>query len=262
MCDDGSDCRALTENMHQLGIECSEVKDSHAFGAKKQPLLQYCPGACAGKPCKKGALVGTAGVNHICTCKPGFHGKGCEVQICRDDIAWRSVDGMGAACSLYGKFMHAFCAQHKGTGGRTATDACLKSCGNCTAVGASPCEPNPCFRGKCSETTATEYKCTCESQWGGAKCELQQELLQQNTFRQCQQNMVQPTLKIPVDTAVSTVTIGTFNDQTLNSCHRAFVTPARSQFHLSLIRGTSSIFRSILIARYISSKDGIFQLVP
>ena len=80
--------------------------------------------------------------------------------------------------------------------------------------------PNPCFKGKCSQTTATAYKCTCESEWGGAKCDLQNKILRQNTFRQCKKSLVHTSLKIPVDTSVSNVTIETITHQSLNDCHQ------------------------------------------
>ena len=224
VCADGSDCRALTEYLHKAGVDCQHILSTQTFGPKGGKLLDYCPRACAGQPCSRGALIDTARVVHVCTCKQGYQGKSCEERACQDDIKWR--DSTGTPCGSYKKVRNRpYCKDDTGTNAAgvvtTAAESCRKSCGICKGTATSnPCFPNPCVHGTCSQTTSTKHKCTCYGAWGGMNCTLQEGIVQKHTFSQCKKRKLDKTAKIPVDTSLSNVTIATLSDESLTGCHQ------------------------------------------
>ena len=109
---------------------------------------------CAGNPCQNGATCTDKVNDYECTCKDGFKGKNCEINIddCNPDPCKN-----GAAC-LDGVNDYT-CECHPGWSG--------KDC----EINIDDCETNPCRNDATCTDQVNDYVCSCKIGFTGKNCE-------------------------------------------------------------------------------------------
>ncbi|XP_070571940.1 delta-like protein A [Ptychodera flava] len=113
---------------------------------------------CSSRPCQNGGSCSQFGNSYICTCKDGFDGTYCEIELvhvisCLDEpcqnggTCYQSEDSaLGYVCTCGSEFMGINC--------QIAVDSCAS---------------NPCVYGTC-KNSAEGFLCGCWSGWTGPRC--------------------------------------------------------------------------------------------
>ncbi|XP_047133368.1 uncharacterized protein LOC100208285 isoform X1 [Hydra vulgaris] len=154
-----------------------------------------CPSknACDEKPCRNGATCNAGNYSYTCTCKPGWTGVNCEVDI--DECASSPCGRHGTCTNLINDFN---CTCIKGIIGKqceTNIDDCKNdTCRNggicndlvddfkclCAAgfegkrceINKNECEPNPCLKNSTCEDLINDFKCNCIPGYVGKLCDV------------------------------------------------------------------------------------------